>query len=242
MFILSPILDTMIALYEKPRSVERFHEYLRILQGDSKDDMVVPVGNFNPMGKEHVPEKLQELKRLDAEAVMNEVLSVLSMNTGKESNRQFKVFIAVADDLKGAWTNHYTTDYDNKFRLNALIARNFCTPLFWTSETYSEELIRQRTLEQCIRTLYWLHAPKPKTLAEHIGQEKFVAQKSAGGKKPACDLEFLRAFYEQHKDSEQYDLIFNFLYGDEACRELAFPTHGVKEPYAGYRYAIALAD
>ncbi|MCW3070186.1 MAG: hypothetical protein JWO44_76 [Bacteroidetes bacterium] len=238
-FILSPLLDTMIDLYGKPRSMERFREYLNILQGTTKEDMVVPVGNFNPMGKEHLLEKLEELKKLNAEELMKESLSEINGRIDNKLPSTFKVSIAVADDLKGAWTNRYTTDYDSKFKLNALITRNFCTPLFWTSETFSEELVKTRTLEYCLRTLYWLNAPKPQTLAQHIAQERFAAGKSFRKKAPECDFASLEQFYIQHKDSERYDIIFNFLYGDAACKELGFPAYGISDAFGGYKYAIA---
>ncbi|MCW3101898.1 MAG: hypothetical protein JWO09_338 [Bacteroidetes bacterium] len=236
-FLLSPLLDTMIGLYGKPRSMERFHEYLKILQGNSKDDMLVPVGNFNPMGKEHVLQKLEELKKLDAEKLMNDAIAEINSETGGQPSSGFRVSIAVADDLHGAWTNRYTTDYDSKFRLNALVTRNFCTPLFWTSEAFSGELIRSRTREYCYRTLHWLTAPKPETLAEHIAQEKFVAGKNVKGEAQECDIEALELFYKEHKDSDRYDIIFNFLYGDKACGELGFPAYGISDAFAGYKYA-----
>lgn len=235
-FLLSPIIDTMIGLYEKPRSMERFNEYIKLLTGNAKDDLVVPIGNFNPMGKEHVAENLLKLKALKAEEIMNDVLSGINRQT---NTRDLRVSLALADDLKGAWTNKYTTDYDSKFKLNALVTRNFCTPLFWTSEDYSEELIRSRTLEYCFRTIYWLDSPKPKTLEDHIRQEKFVAQKSFRGQvSQECNTETLHAFYIANKDSERYDIIFNFLYGDNACKELAYPSYGIPDDYAGYKYAF----
>lgn len=238
-FLLSPVIDTMIGLYEKPRSMERFNDYLKILTGNTKADLVVPIGNFNPMGKEHVLGKLMELKALNAEGLMNDVLSEINKHSENRSIPDLRVSLALSDDLKGAWTNRYTTDYDSKFKLNALVTRNFCTPLFWTSESYSAELIKKRTLEYCLRTLYWLNAPKPKTLEEHIRQEKFVAQKSFNNASlPQCDMEALDSFYRLNKNTERYDLIFNFLYGDNACKELAFPSYGIKDDDAGYKYAI----
>lgn len=217
--------------------MERFQDYLKILQGDSKDDMQVPVGNFNPMGKEHVLEKLIELKTLKAEELMKDVLEELNTKTGAKNDRIIQTNLALADDLKGAWTNRYTTDYDSKFKLSALVNRNFCTPIFWTGETFSEELIRKRTLQYCLRSLYFDKAGTPKTLQEHIDQEIFVAQKSETNGKPECDYDRLKSYFDKHKTTEQYDIIFNFLYGDEACKQLAFPTHGIPDEYAGFCFA-----
>lgn len=236
-FILHPILKTMIDFYQKPRSMQRFQDYLKILKGNSKDDMLVPIGNFNPMGKEHVLEKLIELRELDVEAVIGETIK--TVNKENILKQEFNVSLALADDLKGAWTNRFTTDYDSKFKLNALVARNFCTPLFWTSEKFSKELIHQRTAEACYRTIYWLNRPKPVTLKDHILQEAFVADKCSSTVKTDNQKEILN-FYNTHKQSEEYSLIFNFLYGDEACTQLRFPVYGIKEENAGFKFAAPI--
>jgi hypothetical protein len=240
-FQLSPILDTMIGLYSKPRSLERFNEYLKILKGDTIDDMVVPIGNYNPMGKEHLLERLMELKTLNAETIAEETLSEINKKIEKEMKAEFNVYLSVGDDLHGGWTNRFVTDYDSKFRINALIKRNFCTPLFFTSEPFTPELIRKRTLEYALRTLYRMKAEEPLTLKDHIEQEKFIAQKSNKDPlAPECDFESLHAFYNRHQEKEQHDVIFNFLFGDDASMQLGYPAHGIKEAFAGFRYAERL--
>ena len=106
-----------------------------------------------------------ELKKLDAEKIIEETLNDLNENNlSKNSNRNFKVAINLSDDLKGGWTNRFTSDYDSKYKINGLFSRNFCTPIFWSSEIFTEDIIRQRTLEYTFRTVYWLNNPKPKTL------------------------------------------------------------------------------
>jgi hypothetical protein len=243
-FELLPTITQMSELYRKPLSVERFREYLKILQGDTKDDLVMPVGGFNPMAKEHALVKLEELEKCGAEEIVADVLHGLNKkDLNGKSDDVFKVAINLSDDLKGGWTNRFTNDYDSKFKISALVRRKFCTPVFWTSEAYSEELIRVRTQHYCYRTLYWLQHSKPETLQDHVEMEKFVVAESGTAEiKQAIDLNAVSAFYNQHKESRQYDVIFNFLYGDAACKSLEFPSHGVKEPMAGFAFAAALAQ
>jgi hypothetical protein len=241
-FELLPAIAQMSELYSKPLSIERFREYLKILQGDTKDDLVMPVGGFNPMAKEHALAKLEELKKCGAEEIVSDVLNALNkkMPAGI-TNDTFKVAINLSDDLKGGWTNRFTSDYDGKFRIGALVKRKFCVPVFWTSERYSEELIRTRTLYYCYRTAYWLQHSKPETLQEHVEMEKFVVSESGATEiKQPIDFDAMNAFYDQHKESRQYDVIFNFFYGDEACKSLEFPAHGIKEPMAGFSFAAML--
>lgn len=241
-FGLIPTIDIMHELYQKPRNIERFNEFLRLLKGNSEDDMVLPIGGFNPMAKEHLAEKLQELKNLNCEAIAKETLEEINSRFSSHPNKDlFKVAINVLDDLKGAWTNFYTSDYDSKFKLNAIVKRRFCVPVLWSAETYTEELIRERIWQYAARTIYWLEKPKPATLKEHIEQEKFVANVS-GKKSKAGNInpDELNAYYNKHRLSEDYHIIFNFFYGDEACASLGFPQFGVKGKMPGYAFAASL--
>lgn len=241
-FELLPVIDTMLELYEKTPASERFEAYLKLLQGNTKGDLELPIGGFNPMAKAHVTTKLLELKALGAEALMSEVLGKLNAQLDKHSDEPvFRVVLNLSDDLKGGWTNRYISDYDSKFKLNALVTRQFCTPIFWSGENYTRQLVEERTVEYALRTLYWLRHPKPITLQQHIEQEKFVAENSGKKSEYLKDFDELHAFYEKHKNSDGYDLIFNFLYGDEACRVLGYPCYGVPGLMPGYGYA-ALKD
>ena len=199
-FELVPIIDTMCDLYEKPRSLERFQEYISKLQ-DKKGDMSLPIAGFNPMAKEHILDKLAELKDLKAELVIEETINNLNTTLRDLHNELvIKIVLNVADDLKGAWTNRYTTDYDSKFKINALVARKFCTPFFWASEYYTESLISCRTLEYAYRTIYWLTIPKPKILKQHIEQEIYVAMKEETPpvKTEKAEFELLDEFYSKY--------------------------------------------
>jgi hypothetical protein len=236
-FELVPVIDVMLELYSKPRSIERFKDYISTLQGNSKDDMELPITGFNPMAKEHVSQKLEELRSLRAEDLVRECIAKIEW----KGEQHFKVVLNLMDDLKGGWTNRFTSDYQSKFKLSGLISRNFVTPVFWSSENYSEEIIIQRTLEYCYRSLYWLQHPKPKTLRDHLLQEKFVCD-HAGGKTEPIDVDPLRSFYEQHKETQDQVIISCFLYGDKANESLGNKTYGIREEFAGFKFARAISN
>jgi hypothetical protein len=243
-FELLPTIDIMIDLYEKPRTFERFQAYLKTLQGDTKGDLVVPIGGFNPMAKEHLLDRLKDLKSLGAEQIITEILNDLKDNDfSKKSNRIFKVVINVSDDLRGGWTNRFTSDYDSKFKINGLFSRNFCTPIFWSSENFTEDLIRERTLEYIFRTVYWPTNPKPKTLKEHLEQEIFVATETKGSSIfQESTFDGLDKFYKNNENTDNYHIIFNFFYGDKAAASLEFPTYGIVENVTGFDYAKKVAQ
>ena len=118
-FELLPIIDKMLELYQKSRNFDRFQDYLNLLQGETKGDLAIPISGFNPMAKEHVLDKLMELKDLCAEQIIAETILELNKTIIKEGSSDiFKISLTLADDLKGAWTNRFTTDYDSKFKLH----------------------------------------------------------------------------------------------------------------------------
>jgi hypothetical protein len=232
-FICVPVIDRMLNLYSIPIGMERFNAYIALLEGEKKGDMSLPIVNYNPMAKPHVSAKLQELKTLGAEKIISDTL--LKLSDDKEP--VINVVLNLADDLMGGWTNRYTTDYDSRFRIQAFVKRNFCAPLFWSSENYSEELIAERTIESCRRMLYRREHEQPVTLEEHIRQENFVL-KNLSCKKIA-EPQTLQQFYEAHKTSENFITIFNFLYGDEAAEKMGYAPAGIKQAFAGFYFAAA---
>jgi len=104
-FKLRPILSEIKELYQQPISDGRFAEYLKKLQGDSKEDLILPIAGFNPMAKEHVLYKIEELEGLNAEEVMHQAIKEFNANLQNPIDDIFLVVLNLADDLKGAWTN-----------------------------------------------------------------------------------------------------------------------------------------
>jgi hypothetical protein len=240
-FELLPIIDIMLEIYQKPRDFDRFQDYLKLLQGNTKGDLVLPIGGFNPMAKEHILQKLMELKELEIESIIQNAIDELNILFKNDKNTTvFKVAFNLSDDFGGGWTNRYTTDFDSKFKINALVERRFCIPIFWTSETFTPDLIKERILEYAFRYYYWLAHPKPNTLREHIEQEIFVS-KNIPQVPPSVNLPQLESFYLKNKETDNYNIIFNFLYGDIAAQSLAFPTYGIDDDWAGFKFAKAKA-
>jgi len=215
-FKLRPILSEIKEFYLKPVSSARFREYIAKLEGDKKGDLVLPISGYNPMAKEHILRKIEALESLDAECLMEDTIQAFNQEIDNNSEAKIEVVLNIADDLKGGWTNHYTTDFDSKFKLNALVARKFCAPYLWTSENYDKSLIQSRTRAYLSRTLYWLTNPKPKILEEHLKQEIFVFKNN--NLEEDCSVmnmqfEIIEAYNQMNKYTEAYDLIFNFFMG-----------------------------
>lgn len=240
-FELVPILTTMKELYEEPASMDRFKNYLNKLQGPIKGDLQLPIGGYNPMAKDHILNKIQELENLGAEAITIECLEELSGNFKSLDHPTIRVVLNLADDFKGGWTNKFTTDYDSKFKINALINRNFCTPYFFSSENYSENMIRERTKSYALRSIFWIQNGKPQTLSDLLQQEVFVhSNTDINSIEISENIESRLNHFERHKNSEEYTILFNFFYGDEISKSLGYPSHGYRE-FEGFKIAKYLA-
>ena len=195
------------------------------------------------MAKEHISQKIKELKDVDAEKLINQVLEALNVEFESQDSKIIKVVLNLADDMKGGWTNHYTADFDSKFKLNALVTRNFCTPHIWSSENYNETLVKQRAQEYVYRTIYWLTNSKLNTLEDYLKQEIYVCQRTGKNPKPKvmekCD--FIEQFYRENREQDDYSMLFNFFYGDIASKSLNYPAYGIRD-INGYEYAALLAN
>ena len=237
-FKLRPILAEMKTLYSKPISKSRFSEYISKLQGGTKGDLALPITGFNPMAKDHILQKITELEALEAEKLMHSTIETFNLNLATSKDQIISVVLNLADDRKGGWTNYYSTDYESKFKLSAYVGRHFCVPYFWTSEAYTENLIRTRTIEYLSRTAHRMNNPQPKTLEQHFEQEKYVARHTAESfyENKEMDLESIATYYEDNKKSEDYDVIFNFFYGDTGSESLGYKKYGIIEK-AGFNYA-----
>lgn len=229
-FELLPVLDMMEELYSQPLTRDRFSNYLNQLLGGTKGDLKLPIVGFNPMAKEHVMAKIQQLKQIHAEQVAQDVLEELNKRNTASSSRKIKVALNVADDVMGGWTNRYTTEFDSQFKLNAFVTRSFCTPYLWTSEEYSVDLIKSRVVAYASRTAYWLKHGKLATLEDHVQQELYVQSvldlfSLSNERQSLLELD---AYFQENKLDDSYARIFNFFYGDDVCASLGYAEYGVK--------------
>ncbi len=240
-----PLLERMESFYQLPRDRQRFDTYLDVLIGPDREDVVLPIASFNPMGKDLVLEKIKELRAVDAETLIQTTVEYVNANWAALTNDVYTVALNLVDDIGGAWSNKYTTDYTSKFDQAGMAKRHFCLPVFFTSENYDATLVRERVLEYLYRTIHWLHLGKPETLQQHLDQEIFVQRHVKSYKDLTFDPEELqmmeRLLTQQGPENSDYNTIFNFFYGDSACELLNYPCYGVPE-MAGFRYAAYLAE
>jgi len=243
-FRVLPILDLLLDFYQQERSPERFQAYLQMVYDRQKDQLRLPLPFFNPMAKDHVIAHLQTLQNLASEAILADCCTLVNDSFQLEQNlpeKDFQILLSLADDLHGGWTNQYSTHYSNTFSPKGLFNHQYCTALFWTSETQTRELVRKRCLETLWRTIYHTQYNYPITLLEHLQQEAFV-QLKVGAQVPALQDEewlLIQEMFKANKDDDARATIIPFLYGDLASHTLGYPELGLGN-YLGLRLAQKL--
>lgn len=237
-FALLPVLAAMHAVYQEPPPTARFQAYLRLLQGGTPADLAVPVQHFNPMAKAALITRLEELLTTGAEQVVATTLPLLNAFATIDEPL-LHVALNLADDVHGGWTSRYTTDFANKFQLGATLKRGFCTPIVWSSELVTPDLLVRRTQAQAWRSRYHLLHPAPSTLAEHVAQETYVARQS-GTPRIVSPPDALAAYQQYHSATDTATLLA-FFYGDEAAQQLGHQPLGSLAYGAGFKLARALA-
>lgn len=239
-FELLPCIEKMIEFYGQPKSAARFKTYLNMMLDQNGEDVVLPIMIFNPMAKAHVVDKLKELSQLKAEDLtitsLQGINNTLQQIDSIQDKGIFKVCLVVADDAKGGWTNRFTTDYQCRFTIKGLLNRNFCTPIFWSSESYTNELIENRIKGFVWRTVFQLLHQQPENLAEHVQQEAFVHENCYSTSKDFKEIDSILNLFDQHRHSSDRNVLISFLYGDDAANELGYTPLGLPS-FAGIKAA-----
>jgi len=207
------VLRIVQEIYRIPRSRERFEKYLTCLHGENKEDIEIPIASFNPMGKELAARKLNELIEFETEHILQEEIDHFnSQNSGNQSSGM-QLAINLSDDIDGAWSNYYTTDYQSKFDFNDMMKLNYGIIHFYTCETFNPAMIRRRIQEYISRFDFAIHQKLDNTLGSLFAQEFYVQRKVLNEKEiNANNMDVVESFFEENKESSAYDIIFNFFY------------------------------
>ena len=132
---LLPLLKIQQTLHAVPRGPVRLKAYIEAITGGG-DEVVAPLANMNPMGKEHVAELIDSLIAWDAEARVAEVLAVASDRLGGFDG-VLKVGLVLTDDLGGGWTNRYLSDMTQRFKNAYGLENGLALVPVWTSQVWT---------------------------------------------------------------------------------------------------------
>jgi uncharacterized protein YjaZ len=148
------------------------------------------------------------------------------------------VGLVVADDLMGCWTNRYTSEFSARFEMQYSLKRGWLSGILWTSETPSEQRVREEILTTVYRTAYIQQHGFARTLQEMLMQEGY-AMAMAGCTQPTLDwgdLTYTHEVIVPYLAAQDYPTVITCLFGDGAAYALGYKLQGLSE-----RAGLALA-
>ncbi|MFN8525524.1 MAG: hypothetical protein U0821_20690 [Chloroflexota bacterium] len=231
----TPLLKIQRDLLDVPRGYERFQVYLNTLTG-AADGVARPIGQFNPMSREHVAARLDQLLGMGAEDAAAEAVAEASSRLS-DLPGEYTMGLVVADDVAGGWTNRFTTDAMYRFPQPRRSEWRYgvATLLLWVSDEPDLAAIRGGILAAAYRAVYWSLFGTADTLAGRLRQEGLAAV-FAGWPVFNEGWRASRAVIEASLESTDYPRVFTCLYGDEAAARVGYPQLGVV-PWAGFGFA-----
>ena len=245
-----PLLRVQRELYAMPRGMERFREYIKTMVDAETGDLALPLVAMNPMGKDHVPALIDDYLALGADEIAEEAvrsvrgagssLSAVARSAKVEdpAAANYKVALVVSDDLKGGWTNRWTSEYSHRIEGAAITKRGWLVGILWTSETASAQHVRDAVLTSIYRAAYLQTHAAPSTLGEMLDQEGF-AMARAGCTTPQLDdddLAYTRSVIKPHLGATDRATVIACMFGDRAAAALGYPPQGLSD-----RAGLALA-
>ncbi|HYV39159.1 MAG TPA: hypothetical protein VE988_25960, partial [Gemmataceae bacterium] len=191
-----PLLQIQRDLYRLPRTQDRFRRYLGTLSPDGNTVEMPPLVFMNPMAKDHVAALLDSMLALNADAIASRAVDEACAQT-TDAAGDFKIGLVIADDLLGGWTNRYDGEFNIRFGsapVNPTTPRPkwlkdyWLTAVCWSSESVTEQSIREAIQTAVHRQAYVQHHGPARTLRDKLRQEGQVLQ-AAGCTGPWFDDE-----------------------------------------------------
>ena len=235
-----PLLQVQRDLYAMPRDRTRFDAYLATMRDSATGDLALPLVAMNPMGKEHVPALLDRYLAADTDGQAGRAVEAHQPSVADVPG-SFRVCLVVSDDLKGGWTNRYTTEFSYRFESRAMLKRGWIVGLLWTSEPAIAQAAVLEALVSLHRAAWIVLHGYPRSLRDMLVQEGW-AMSRAGCTEPALeddDLAYTRDSIAQHLDATDRATLMACVFGDAAATALGYPPHGLS---ARAGLALALHD
>ena len=235
-----PLLSLQRELYKLPRSPQRFQQYLQALVDEGSGDMALPLSAMNPMAQDHVPAYLDQLLAEDADAIAATATTDAAARLSETLEGDYRVALVVSDDLKGGWTNRYTSDFDYRFRQRAHYRRGWIPVILWVSEPYDRDRLSGEVQLAIFRTAHVQRHGEAQTLRQLIAQEAQVMAQ-AGVAPPSLtaeDLAYTQTVLANYQGHTDMPTVMVALYGDRAAHALGYPPLGLS-PDAGFALAAA---
>jgi hypothetical protein len=212
------ILKTQAELLTLPKGKERFDAYLAAMTGGT-NDLVIPIGSFNPMSKDHVSLVVDRLVELNAERIVAEVVADLN---SKFPNFQdaIKVGLVVVDDVKGGWTCRETIELERTTGVSGELKRHWISVLWWCSDDCTEDAVRLAATTQIFKAMEILNHGPVQTLGDWVDLEAQAMRLARVTPSPAEHDWFNK--FKSFTSAQDTPTLVSAIYGDPAAEKLGY--------------------
>lgn len=220
-----PCLEKVRALYQMPRTFERFAAYLNLVRVDTGTE-ALPLSKLNPMAKEHALAYVETLLAMNAE---DQVFAAASEGASRlDGDDTLNVLLVLMDDAKGGWTNRAFSEFAHRYENKYEVKHSWATVVIWTAEEPTTDLLGRRAFESIYRTIDERRDGPVRTLREILDRETRT-QRFAGVISP-YEAPAYRAKVERYLDSHAAPVVMAALYGDAVAESLGYPPLGIEAP------------
>jgi hypothetical protein len=216
-------LEKVRALYQMPRTFERFAAYLNLVRVDTGAE-ALPLSKLNPMAKEHALAYVETLLAINAEdQVFAAAHDAAAQLDGEDA---LNVLLVLMDDAKGGWTNRAFSEFAHRYENKYEVKHSWATVVIWTTEEPTPELLRRRAFESVYRTIDERRNGPVRTLRAILDRE-IRTQRFAGVTSP-YEAPAYRAKAAPYLDEHAAPVVMTALYGDTVAASLGYPPLGIE--------------
>lgn len=234
------LLEEQQRLQRMPRTMKRFQEYIKSLNYDGDEIEFPPLVAMNPMGKEHMIERVDQLLAIDAESIAREAVADAGKRLADDA-RSFRHAMVVSDDVAGGWTNRYTSESASIFPRQYAHKQSWITTILWASEDPDPDHVRCEVQRSVYRTYHVARHGIARSLDDMMRQEGAAGHFA---RLPIHldeeDLDYSIEVIRPLCEETNYAVCFAAMYGDGAARLLGYTPLGLSER-AGFAVGIAEA-
>jgi hypothetical protein len=223
-----PLIAVARRLYDMPRGEERFREYLRTIVDARTGDLALPLVGLNPMGREHVRERLDELVALSADRIAHDAVVELQAEV-RDVAGAFRVALCLSDDQLGGWTDRAAAEFTSLFEHDALTKRGWIVATLWSSETYDAERITAEVRAAVLRVADDISHGTPRTLSGRLEREARIRERArcSASRSNEAELASTARVLAPHLESTDWPTAIAALFGDDAARRLGLAPLGL---------------
>lgn len=209
-------------LLEIPRGMGRFYSYLDKMI-DNNGAVILPIQGFNPMSKEHVGEVLQKLLNMNAESMLNSILTIIQKDLDLSGFDTLKFCLMPTDDLKGGWTNRATIQLERWTNVKKVLWNNFIPLYSWVTDELNPNSFELNMKRQLYEIFYLIDKKRIHSLSEILELRRESYSYIHGQKE-------FEKINNPHLNTNDLGILIEFFFGEQSALDLGYTPKLINLP------------